>query len=203
MKGYKSDQSSVQMRSMQRFHPSRPNTCYRSPMRFPHLVACLPLVVCALACDPEGGIALRCRISDMSVAVHKEGLGTYLQGSFDVFCKLGDRASSATDVSFTSFSLVRTDQGLPAINKEHLSVVTSTPLPLHLEQGESATVPFEIGDQDLPGGPVKPMTLSKDDLTMLCASGLVSVVVSVQEGVDGSRPQVATSEGFLPTGCPE
>ena len=173
-------------------------------MRFHRWLVAPFLAVFLLGCAPgDESISLRCSIAGMSVVVGEKGLITTLEGGFRVEITLGGRASSASDVSFPSFSLVRADQGIAAISKEHLSVVGSEPTPVHLVQGNSTTIHFEIGDQAQPGAPVSAMQISKSDFSGVCSAGLLQIVGTISNAADVSGRATVTSPAFSPQGCPE
>jgi len=139
----------------------------------------------------------------MHVAVGEKGLVTVLEGGFRVDLELGNRASQASEISFPSFSLVRADQGIAAIEREHLSVIGSKPTPLHVLQGAKETIEFRIGDQVRPGEPIEAMQISKGDFALVCGAGILQIVGTIEDSADRSRSTTVTSQGFLPVGCSE
>lgn len=166
----------------------------------------LPLSIVALtagiaSCSAEGAVSLTGSLGNVSVAVEEQLLVSTISGGFDVYLELGERASGATDVSFSAFSLVRADTGVPVLAQEHLSVVASKPTPIRVQPGDSTTVRFEIGDQGQPGGAVDPMELAKDDFATICGAGPVKIVGTLQDSANGQRTISLASAPFTPSGC--
>ncbi len=167
----------------------------------PHLL--FPLcVVGLLGCSAEGAVSLTGSIGNVNVAVAEQGFVTQLAGGFDVYLELGERASGASDVSFTTFSLVSVDSGMPVLSKEHLSVVGSKATPLRIQPGANTTIHFDIGDQAQPGAAITAMELPKDDFAAICGAGSLQIVGTLQDSADGQRPSSLSSVAFSPTGCP-
>ena len=148
-------------------------------------------------------MSLRCSISDVDLVAEDGLLVATLEGGFDVDLKLGTRASQASDVSFVGFSLVSAALGVPVLAGEHLGVVGSVPSPVRLEPGSTAQVHFDVGDQRQVTGPVSALEISKADFESLCASGLLQIVVSIENSADGNRAKPVNSPAFLPSGCPQ
>ena len=140
-------------------------------------------------------------LGNVSLTVEDEMLVTKLSGGFDIYLELGERASGATDVSFSAFSLVRADTGAPVLAQEHLSVVASKDTPLRIDPGGSTSIRFEVGDQDTAGGTVTPMEVDKDDYATICGAGSVKIVGTMMDSANGQQPTTLSSGAFSPQGC--
>lgn len=171
-------------------------------MRLARLFPLCIFPVCLLGCSAEGAVSLTGSIGNVSVAVSEQGFVANLEGGFDVYLELGERASGASDVSFSTFSLVRADTGAAVLAKEHLSVVGSKATPLRIQPGGSTTIHFDIGDQAQPGAPITAMELPKDDFAALCGAGSLQIIGTLQDSADGQRPSTLSSVAFSPNGCP-
>lgn len=166
--------------------------------------ALLALVLASTAlfgCSADGAVSLTGSIGDVSLVVEEQALVTNLSGSFGIYLELGERASGASEVSFSAFSLLRVDTGAPVLAKEHLSVVSAKTLPVTIQPGNNTTIQFQIGDQAAAGGPVTPMELVKDDFAALCNAGSLQIVGTMQDSANGERPSQLSSVPFVPTGC--
>ena len=139
-------------------------------------------------------------IGNVQVAVEQQLLVTNVSGQFAVSLELGARASDATDITFSEFSLVRVEDGTPVLTRD-LSVVSTRKPPIRLNPGDKTTVSFEIGDQTQAGAPVTAMELDKDDYATICGAGSVRIVATMHDSVNGERPQPLSSGGFTPSGC--
>lgn len=166
--------------------------------------ALLPLtLLCTalLGCSAQGAVSLTGSIGDINLQVEEQVLVTNLSGTFGIYLELGERASEASDVSFSAFSLLRVDTGAPVLAKEHLSVVSAKTLPVRIQPGNKTTIQFQIGDQSAAGGPVTPMELAKDDFASICGAGSLQIVGTMQDSANGERPSRLSSVPFVPTGC--
>jgi hypothetical protein len=162
----------------------------------------LSLIAAALlGCSAQGAVSLTGSIGDVSLQVEEQALVTNLSGSFGIYLELGERASEASDVSFSAFSLLRVDTGAPVLAKEHLSVVSAKTLPVRIQPGNNTTLQFQIGDQSAAGGSVTPMELAKDDFAAICSAGSLRIVGTMQDSANGERPSQLSSVPFVPKGC--
>jgi len=151
--------------------------------------------------DVEDTVLLTADISNMQVAVAAApgGLVTTLAGGFDVALHVRERGSTATDVTFTSFSLVRADNDAQVLNAptgKPLSWAATPALPVHLVPGADASVHVTIGS-----GKPSSMELSADDKAAVCAAGQVKLVGTLQDTAQGARVTSMASAPFVPSGC--
>jgi hypothetical protein len=162
-------------------------------------------VVCAVpSCIPsdvEDTVLLTAEVRNVQVAVALApgGLVTTLAGGFDVALHLRERGSVATDVTFTSFSLVRADNDAQVLNAptgKPLSWEASPPLPAHLIPGGDASVHVTIGS-----GKPSTMELSAEDKAAVCAAGQVKIVGTLQDTAQGARVTSLASGPIVPSGC--
>lgn len=173
----------------------------RSALRRLFPLALLPLATAAAGCSAEGAVSLTGSLGNVSLSVEDQKLVTTLSGRFDVYLELGERASGATDVSFSAFSLVNADTGAPVLAGEHLSVIASTDAPVRIQPGNSTTIQFTIGDQEQAGGPVVPMEVDKNDYESICGAGQLEIVGTYTDSLRGEQPVSLTSGPFTPSGC--
>ncbi len=153
------------------------------------------------SCSAEGAVSLTGSLGNVSVVVEEQLLVSTASGGFDVYLELGERASDATDVSFSAFSLVRADTGALVCSCASIGVVASKATPIRIQPGDSTTIRFEIGDQAQPGGSVAPMELDKDDFASICGAGPVKIVGTMQDSANGQRSTSLASTAFTPSGC--
>lgn len=165
------------------------------------VLAALALTPGIASCSAEGAVSLNGSVGNIQLAVDDGVLVTTLSGSFDVYLELGERASGSTDVSFSAFSLVRADTGVPVLAQERLSVVASKATPVRVQPGDSTTISFQIGDQAETGGAVSPMEVAKDDYATICGAGQLKIVGTMQHSLDGQRSTSLASAPFTPSGC--
>lgn len=169
------------------------------------LLRLIPLPLFALcaglsSCSAEGAVSLTGSLGNVSLTVEDEMLVTKLSGGFDVYLELGERASGASNVGFSAFSLVRADTGAPVLAQERLSVVASKDTPLRIQPGGSTSIRFEIGDEDASGA-VVPMEVDKEDYATVCGAGLLQIVGTMTDSAEGEKPTTLSSGAFTPDGC--
>jgi hypothetical protein len=150
--------------------------------------------------DADDTVLLTATISSpqVLVALAPGGLVSVLSGSFDVALHLRERGSNATDVTFTSFSLVRADNDAPVLNAptgKPLSWWTDTNGPVHLNPGADASVHVTISNGK------SPMELSAQDKAAVCAAGQVKIVGTLQDTAQGAKVTSLASGPFAPSGC--
>ncbi|HNS96994.1 MAG TPA: hypothetical protein PLJ27_07505 [Polyangiaceae bacterium] len=160
------------------------------------------VILPGLGCSAEGAVSLTGSIGNVHLGIEDAAFVSTLQGGFDVYLELGERASGPSNITFLTFSLVNADSGSPVLSKEHLSVVSSKSTPLTIQPGNNATIHFDIGDQSQPGANLEPMELSKEERPSLCGANRLQIIGTIQDSADGARPSTLTSVGFSPTGCP-
>ncbi len=156
---------------------------------------------CMNGCSAEGAVSLTGSIGNAAMIVTEGVLVTTVTGSFDVYLELGDRASDATRVTFSAFSLVDAETGSPVLAQEHLSVVTSAEMPVVVQPGTSVTVSYQIGDQIQAGSSILPVELDKSDYATLCGAGRLKIVGTLQDSLRGPSAMALSSAPFTPAGC--
>ena len=161
------------------------------------------LLLCAVigfalqpSCASKDAISISGTVTNPSVAVAQNGLVTTVSGSFDLFLELGSRASDATDVGYTSFSLLKASDNKEVLSSP-LSVKGSAASPIHLNPGETSTVHFTIGNSAS-----KPQETAKGDYATVCESGQLIVTATITDSFNGGQGQTISSAPFQPSGCP-
>jgi flagellar capping protein FliD len=149
------------------------------------------------SCASKDAVSISGTVTSASIAVAQpNGLVTTVSGSFDLFLQLGARASDATDVGYTSFSLLKASDNTTVLSSP-LSVMGSAPSPVHINPGESATVHFTVGASS-----TKPQETAKGDYASACAAGPLVLTVTITDSANGGQSQSISSSPFTPSGCP-
>jgi hypothetical protein len=168
--------------------------------------ALLILALAALpSCSPDKDVVkLTAALVNPTVTIAPApgGLVTGLSGSFDVALNLGERASEATNVTFSAFSLVRADDDTAVINAptgKPLSWVATPVPPIALNPGDKKTVNVKIGQDK--GAAIEPMEIPNADKATICGAGQLKIVGTLQDSANGSTNMPVSSIAFLPGGC--
>jgi len=151
------------------------------------------------SCASKEAVSVSGSIGNVAVTVAEGSLVTTIEGHFDVSLELGARASSATDVTFSEFALVRASDRTPVLAREKLSVIASTSTPVHLEPGGKTVVAYQIGD--LRNGVAAPAEIDQADYASVCGAGQLVINGTMQDTASGASSTPLYSPPFTPSGC--
>jgi hypothetical protein len=162
------------------------------------------MLVPVQSCASKDAVAVSASLANPQVAVAPApgGLVSTLAGSFDVNLELGARASEATEVTFSAFSIVRADNDAQVLNVPQgkpLSWVATPPPPIRLNPGGKATMQVTIGTDK--SGVVVPMELPTADKDQVCGAGQLKIVGTIQDSANGAQSTPVSTQPFLPSGC--
>jgi hypothetical protein len=136
--------------------------------------------------DTDTAVFVDATVGAASVAVGGSGLQITLTGSFALDLHLGARASGASEVTYTSFSLKAADD---TVLVESLLVTPDKPSPVAVEPGSDVVVTFTIDSG--------PDSIGQDLKDRTCA-GQVKIAGVIEDSLESESSPIE-SEPFTPT----
>jgi len=142
----------------------------------------------AVGCGSKDNISLSAALSNVSLTVTEQALGTQLSGGFDLYLEVGGQADGTATVELGNFSIKR-DSATLVDGVQVLPQGVS--FPLKLGKGDKKTVPFDLDDSAL---------LPASDKANLC-SGPVQLVGAVTHDLNGGETTPVQGPAAVPSGC--
>ncbi len=144
----------------------------------------------ALGCNTDAAVFVAPTIETPSITVTKEALGTKVTGGFTLKLHLGARASGASQVTLTSFSLKSADQKTTYVDTLPFQSDKPSPIAVAEDSDTNAAITIDTGANLLPA--------AVHDT--VCAGGQIVVSGVLQDSLETAATPFVSAP-FAPSGC--
>ena len=149
------------------------------------------VVLGVVGCGSKDSVTLSGKVTNVSLAIDQNALGTYLSGDFDLSLKLGSYASDPVSVEAPTFVLTDATTHSELGGRPLDATTPDVSFPIEIDPGDERTISFEIRGTE---------PLAVDVADRLC-EGPLSIRGTVPHSLHGGGTEAFGSEAVTPEGC--